>query len=245
MHLYDQVRKDKSKGYVELITNHGKFSLQLHCDIAPKTCDNFLLLSSNGYFNGTSFHRLVGDFMIQGGDPTGTGRGGQSVFGKPFEDEIDGRLKHDGPGVVSMANTGVRNDNKSQFFMTFSKCSHLDGKHTVFGKIVVGINDFMKLNFAATDGSDRPINPIKIEKILIVSDPFRELELSEQDHSEQAKIDAENALYIRAARGDVMANHPNRSLMRIGKYIDWDNIPLAEEGKRKNRSKPWSMASWM
>merc|ERR1740130_56617 len=99
------------------------------------TCENFVGLCDRGYYKGVPFHRLLRNFMVQGGDPTGTGTGGEAIWGKPFADEITSKYKHEGRGVLSMANSGV-NSNGSQFFITFKSCSHLDGKHSIFGRVV-------------------------------------------------------------------------------------------------------------
>ena len=222
--VYDQVKKEKKKGYVKIITNRGSFNLQLHSDISPIACDNFLQLCESKYFENQSFHRLIPNFMIQGGDPSGSGRGGQSAFGAPFPDEFDNRLKHDSPGVVSMANSGKKDDNKSQFFITFSPCPHLDNKHTVFGKIVGGMDEFMRLNTTATNSNDVPIEPIRIERTVVVSDPFRDVERSADEEKEKAQQEKTDAIYIQAARSDPMAHHPNRHSMEIGKYIDWSAL---------------------
>ena len=223
-HLHDQVRKQKKKGYVQVITNRGSYSIQLHCDIAPVTCDSFLLLSASKYFDGQTFHRLIPNFMLQGGDPTGSGRGGQSAFGGPILDEFDARLKHDSPGVVSMANSGKKDDNKSQFFITFAPCPHLDNKHTVFGKIVGGLNEFMKLNLTPTNSNDVPIDPIRIEKIVVVDDPFTSFINEKNEKATEAAELQKQAMYLKAARSDPMAHHPNRGSLEIGKYIDWDAL---------------------
>ncbi|CAI7856649.1 unnamed protein product, partial [Closterium sp. NIES-53] len=100
-------------------------AVQLYHKHAPKTCRNFLELSRRGYYNGTKFHRVIKDFMAQGGDPTGTGRGGESIYGAKFEDEITRELKHTGAGVLSMANAGP-NTNGSQFFLTLAPTPWLD-----------------------------------------------------------------------------------------------------------------------
>lgn len=115
-------------------TNRGKISIELFPKNAPKTVNNFVFLAKEGFYDGVVFHRVINDFMIQGGDPTGTGRGGP---GYKFEDETKGNpLTHD-TGVISMANAGP-NTNGSQFFITHCPQPHLNGKHTVFGKVITG-----------------------------------------------------------------------------------------------------------
>ncbi|OOP57821.1 MAG: peptidylprolyl isomerase [Candidatus Brocadia carolinensis] len=126
---------DPKKTYhATMETNRGTISIELFPKNAPKTVNNFVFLAKEGFYDGVSFHRVISDFMIQGGDPTGTGRGGP---GYKFEDETKGNpLTHD-TGVISMANAGP-NTNGSQFFITHSPQPHLNGKHTVFGKVVTG-----------------------------------------------------------------------------------------------------------
>ncbi|MDO5580674.1 MAG: peptidylprolyl isomerase [Planctomycetia bacterium] len=115
-------------------TDKGTITLQLFADKTPKTVANFEKLANSGFYNGLKFHRVIKDFMIQGGCPLGTGTGGP---GYQFEDEFDPSLRHDGPGTLSMANAGP-NTNGSQFFITHVPCPWLDGKHTVFGKVLKG-----------------------------------------------------------------------------------------------------------
>lgn len=117
-------------------TDRGVIKLELFADKAPKTVANFEKLANSGFYDGITFHRVISDFMIQGGDPTGTGCGGP---GYTFEDEFHPDLRHDGPGVLSMANAGS-NTNGSQFFITHVPCPWLDGKHSVFGKVLEGQN---------------------------------------------------------------------------------------------------------
>ena len=123
---------DPKKSYtVTMETNRGPIVLELYPEHAPKTVNNFVFLAKEGFYDGVSFHRVIADFVIQGGDPTGTGRGGP---GYKFEDEVKNNpLRHE-TGVISMANAGP-NTNGSQFFITHSPQPHLDGKHTVFGKV--------------------------------------------------------------------------------------------------------------
>ena len=130
-----EIQIDSSKTYRAIIeTNIGVIELELYPQHAPKTVNNFVFLTGKGFYDGLSFHRVISNFMIQGGDPTGTGGGGP---GYRFEDEVaENPLKHE-KGVISMANAGP-NTNGSQFFITHAPQPHLNGKHTVFGKVVVG-----------------------------------------------------------------------------------------------------------
>lgn len=115
-------------------TTRGTIKLKLFADKTPRTVDNFVTLAKKGFYNGLKFHRVIANFMIQTGCPEGTGRGGP---GYKFKDEFHPDLKHDGPGVLSMANAGP-NTNGSQFFITHVACPHLDGKHSVFGRVLEG-----------------------------------------------------------------------------------------------------------
>lgn len=117
-----------------IVTNKGTIRLQLHDDKTPKTVENFETLAAKGFYDGLKFHRVIPNFMIQGGCPLGTGTGGP---GYSFADEFHAELKHDGPGVLSMANAGP-NTNGSQFFITHVATPWLDGKHSVFGRVLEG-----------------------------------------------------------------------------------------------------------
>ena len=130
-----EMQIDPKKNYAASIeTSKGTIEIELFAQYAPKTVNNFVFLAREGYYDGVSFHRVINDFMIQGGDPTGTGRGGP---GYKFEDEFSGNpLKHE-TGVLSMANAGP-GTNGSQFFITHAPQPHLDGRHTVFGKVTSG-----------------------------------------------------------------------------------------------------------
>jgi len=132
-----EMQIDPKKTYQATVdTSRGAIQIQFYPQHAPKTVNNFVFLAKEGFYDGITFHRVIGNFMIQGGDPTGTGRGGP---GYRFEDELKGNpLTHD-TGVLSMANAGP-NTNGSQFFITHSPQPHLNGKHTVFGKVVNGMD---------------------------------------------------------------------------------------------------------
>jgi cyclophilin family peptidyl-prolyl cis-trans isomerase len=128
---------DPKKTYTAIFhTEKGDIEIQLHADKTPKTVNNFVFLAREGFYDGTTFHRVIAKFMAQGGDPTGTGRGGP---GYDFADEFDKSLKHDKPGVLSMANAGP-NTNGSQFFITHVPTPWLDNKHSVFGQVVKGMD---------------------------------------------------------------------------------------------------------
>merc|ERR1719379_440885 len=172
--LYNVVRKAKTKAYVRLVTSEGMLNLELHTNIVPRTTDNFLRLCEKDYYNGTHFHRLIHNFMMQGGDPTNSGRGGESAFedGKAFKDEIDSRLSHQGPGIVSMATSG-KNTNKSQFFISLKSCQHLDGKHSVFGRVVGGLQLLEVFNKWEVE-KDKPVKDIKIIRTEVFKNPFKE-----------------------------------------------------------------------
>ena len=120
-------------------TNMGTIELELYADQTPKTVENFAGLANKEFYSGVIFHRVIPNFMIQSGDPTGTGRGGESIWGKPFEDEIVSSLVFDEPGILAMANSGP-NTNGSQFFITVAATTWLNGNHTIFGKVIEGMD---------------------------------------------------------------------------------------------------------
>lgn len=150
-------------GEVVFETTQGKIVFALKPEVAPKACENFEGLVKKGYYDGITFHRIIKNFMIQGGDPTGTGRGGQSIYGQPFEDEFKPNVMFNKAGILAMANAG-RNTNGSQFFITTVPTPHLNGRHTIFGEVVEGMDVVKKLENVVTDGRDMPMQPQKILK---------------------------------------------------------------------------------
>jgi len=148
---------------VTLETSVGTFSVELYWQHAPKTCYNFTELARVGYYDKTKFHRVIRDFMIQAGDPTGTGRGGESIFGGKFEDEINRDLKHTGAGILSMANAGP-NTNGSQFFVTLGPAPWLDGKHTIFGRVLTGMQVVQRLGSVPTGTNETPLSDLLLIK---------------------------------------------------------------------------------
>ncbi|XP_068656536.1 peptidyl-prolyl cis-trans isomerase CYP65-like [Aristolochia californica] len=178
---YVKVEKNpKKKGYVQLHTTHGDLNIELHCDITPRACENFITLSERGYYNGIAFHRSIRNFMIQGGDPTGTGRGGESIWGKPFKDEFNSKLVHSGRGVVSMANSGPHT-NGSQFFILYKSANHLNFKHTVFGVVVGGMTTLAAMEKVPVDDDDRPLEEIKINGVTVFVNPYSEMDEEEEE----------------------------------------------------------------
>ncbi|RKY31828.1 MAG: peptidylprolyl isomerase [Candidatus Omnitrophota bacterium] len=152
----------KNKNVV-LETNQGAIEIKLMPEAAPKACENFIKLVNKGYYNGLIFHRVIKDFMIQGGDPTGTGMGGESIWGEPFQDEVHVDLKFDRPGLVAMANAGP-NTNGSQFFITTVATPWLNMQHTIFGEVVSGFEVVQRIESASTSTENRPIVEQKIIK---------------------------------------------------------------------------------
>eukprot|EP00002_Diphylleia_rotans_P017413 TRINITY_DN3382_c0_g1_i1.p1 TRINITY_DN3382_c0_g1~~TRINITY_DN3382_c0_g1_i1.p1 ORF type:complete len:143 (+),score=36.46 TRINITY_DN3382_c0_g1_i1:252-680(+) len=140
----------------------------------PKAAENFLALCASGYYDGTTFHRNIKGFMIQGGDPTGTGKGGQSIWGGKFEDKFHPNLKHNVRGIISMANSGA-NTNGSQFFITYAKHSHLNSKYTVFAKVIDGFDTLDAMEKVPVDEKDRPTHPITIESVTMHANPIADL----------------------------------------------------------------------
>uniref|UniRef100_A0A803KY99 PPIase cyclophilin-type domain-containing protein n=1 Tax=Chenopodium quinoa TaxID=63459 RepID=A0A803KY99_CHEQI len=188
---YIKVEKNpKKKGYVQLHTSHGDLNIELHCDIAPRTCENFISLCEKGYYNGVIFHRNIRNFMIQGGDPTGTGKGGESIWGKPFKDEVNSKLLHSGRGVVSMANSGPHT-NGSQFFIMYKSAKHLDYKHTVFGMVVGGMTTLTTLEKVPVDDEDRPLEEIKINRVSIFVNPYAEPDEEDEEKTKENKAEDE------------------------------------------------------
>jgi cyclophilin family peptidyl-prolyl cis-trans isomerase len=148
-------------------TNMGTIEIELYADQTPKTVENFAGLAKKDYYNGIIFHRVIPNFMIQGGDPTGTGRGGESLWGKPFADEIVPSLVFDEPGILAMANSGP-NTNGSQFFITVAATTWLNGNHTIFGKVIEGMDVVYAISKVPTSKpGDKPLQDVVMETVTI------------------------------------------------------------------------------
>ena len=146
-------------------TTQGDIEIQLKPDVAPKACENITKLAKKGYYDDVIFHRVIKEFMIQGGDPTGTGAGGESIWGKSFEDECASHVTFNKKGLLAMANAGP-GTNGSQFFITTAETPWLNGKHTIFGEVVKGYNIVEKIENIETK-SDRPTKEQKILSITV------------------------------------------------------------------------------
>lgn len=151
------------KKIAEFNTNKGVFKVELFNDKAPITVGNFIKLVEEGFYNNLTFHRVIPNFMIQGGCPHGTGRGGP---GYAIKDEFNHSLKHDSKGILSMANAGP-NTGGSQFFITVTPTPWLDGKHSIFGKVIEGMNIVEGISKVETDRNDRPMKKVSINNIKI------------------------------------------------------------------------------
>ena len=151
---------------IKIETTLGDIEAELYPAETPKTVENFVRLTREGFYNGIIFHRVIPEFMIQTGDPTGTGRGGP---GYKFADEFSPNLKHDRPGILSMANSGP-NTNGSQFFITTVPTPWLDGRHSVFGRVTSGMETVKKIEQAARDSQDKPLETIEMKSVIIADD---------------------------------------------------------------------------
>jgi peptidyl-prolyl cis-trans isomerase-like 2 len=255
---YRRIRRyKKSQAFVSLQTSLGRLNIVLFCSQVPETCHNFLLHCKSGYYSGTVFHRLIPGFMIQGGDPKGTGRGGESAFpgGKAFADEYHPSLKHDSRGILSMANSGTHT-NKSQFFITFGACSHLDRKHSVFGKVVGGKEVLNKMEAMQTK-KDRPIIDIRIIDAAVYDDPYDkvkeqyEKELEEKLASTGMKKSAASAADQRewfsnpapeSQRATATATATSGS-SGVGQFIDLPKVKAANRAAVKAAKKKRKISS--
>ncbi|SCM23463.1 peptidyl-prolyl cis-trans isomerase, putative [Plasmodium chabaudi chabaudi] len=158
---YYKMKGHVERGYITIYTNLGDFEVELYWYHSPKTCLNFYTLCEMGFYDNTIFHRVIPNFVIQGGDPTGTGKGGKSIYGEYFEDEINKELKHTGAGILSMSNNGP-NTNSSQFFITLAPLPHLDGKHTIFARVSKNMACIENIASVQTTATNKPIFDLKI-----------------------------------------------------------------------------------
>ncbi|KAG0624309.1 hypothetical protein M758_3G238700 [Ceratodon purpureus] len=156
---------------VTLSCTHGNLEIVLFTKDTSRTCRNFVELCKAGYYDGTTFHKIVPHFMCQAGDPSGTGRGGESIYGTKFADEMSAKHSHDRKGIVSMANSG-RNSNTSQFFILFEPSPHLDGKHTIFGQVKEHCFPVLDAMQRVKVKTSKPIVPVKLFVAEVTEDPW-------------------------------------------------------------------------
>jgi cyclophilin family peptidyl-prolyl cis-trans isomerase len=165
----DNIKDDQKKLFANIKTSMGDIRIELFPDEAPKTVENFVELAKKNYYNGVIFHRVIENFMIQGGDPTGTGRGGESVWGGKFKDEFSPKLTFDKAGLLAMANAGP-GTNGSQFFITLVPTTWLNNHHTIFGKVVNGIDVVNAIGKTKTK-NDRPVIDVVMKEVVIENSP--------------------------------------------------------------------------
>lgn len=171
------VSEPPTKGKVILNTTYGPMDIELWPKEAPKAVRNFVQLCMEDYYDNTIFHRIIKSFLVQGGDPTGTGEGGESIYGSVFADEFHSRLRFNHRGIVACANAGPSHSNGSQFFITLDRCDWLDRKHTIFGKVTGdSIYNLIRLGEVETDKNDRPLDPLpKITSVEVLWNPFDDI----------------------------------------------------------------------
>lgn len=232
-------RRVRNPGYARLHTSLGDLNLELLPEFAPRAVWNFVKLAQRGYYKDVAFHRVIRNFMVQGGDPTGTGRGGSSVWGKSFQDEFEGPLSHDGRGVLSMANKG-KNTNSSQFFILFRAAKHLDRKHTIFGRVVGDMETLSRIeNVEVSEADKRPKVDVVIKDIVVYVDPFEEFQKGKRERDEREKErdeiaksggteDDRTTWTGKRIRVDGKGGEARGGVRDVGRYL---NTPAANEGE--------------
>ncbi|KAG2071067.1 cyclophilin-like protein [Suillus decipiens] len=227
-----------TNGRVVIDTTAGEIEVELWSKETPKTCRNFIALALEGYYDGVIFHRIVPGFLVQTGDKTGTGGGGESFYGEPFEDEIHPRLRYAHRGLVAMANNGTKNSNDSQFFITLDRADELHGKHTLFGRVIGDtVYNVMKIGEMEIGENERPLYPPKIKSIKIVDNPFPDIipritaaeKRAQQRAREAGQREREEAERRRGAKKDV-------KLLSFGEEQDDETEPVAF--RKKNIVRP-------
>ncbi|XP_071478917.1 LOW QUALITY PROTEIN: spliceosome-associated protein CWC27 homolog, partial [Diadema antillarum] len=224
------IQEPPTNGKVLLKTTCGDIDIELWSKETPKACRNFVQLCMEGYYDGTIFHRIIKDFMAQCGDPTGTGEGGESIYGHPFKDEFHSRLRFVRRGLIAMANAGP-NDNGSQFFITLGPCEHLRNKHTLFGKIAGDtLFNAMKLGEVEIGEDDRPLYPPQIKSAQVLANPFDDIEPRQLKKSKNDKEEKKAKSKSKATK--------NFSLLSFGEEAEEneEEISVASQAM-KNKSK--------
>ncbi|MCO5552523.1 hypothetical protein L7F22_006035 [Adiantum nelumboides] len=196
------VLEPPTRGKVILNTTEGPLDIELWPKEAPKAVRNFVQLCVDGYYDDTSFHRIIKSFMIQGGDKSGTGTGGESIYGGPFADEFHSRLRFSHRGLIACANAGTPNSNNSQFFISLDRCDWLDRKNTIFGKVTGNtIYNLLKLGEAETGEDDKPVEPIpKILSVEVLWSPFDDIVPTTSQKSVAAAEDNDTKITVKKVK---------------------------------------------
>jgi peptidyl-prolyl cis-trans isomerase-like 3 len=160
---------------VTLHTTLGDIKVEVYCEQVPLAAENFLALCASGYYDNNLFHRNIKGFIVQTGDPSGTGTGGRSIWGKNFKDEFVPSLKHNKRGILSMANSGP-DTNGSQFFISYAKQPHLNNVYTVFAHVISGFETLDALEKVPVDETDCPVTPVRIRNVTIHANPLAEMQ---------------------------------------------------------------------
>uniref|UniRef100_A0A673Y0F2 Spliceosome-associated protein CWC27 homolog n=1 Tax=Salmo trutta TaxID=8032 RepID=A0A673Y0F2_SALTR len=220
------IQEPPTNGKVLIKTSAGDIDIELWSKEAPKAARNFVQLCMEGYYDGTPFHRVVPEFIVQGGDPTGSGTGGESIYGRPFKDEFHSRLRFNRRGLVAMANAGPH-DNGSQFFFTLGRADELNNKHTIFGKVTGDtVYNMLRLSEVECDQEERPLNPHKIRTTEVLHSPFddiipreRKKSKKDEDKKEGKKSQSKATNYEQSDSGPIYFVR-NFSLLSFGEEAE-------------------------
>ncbi|KAJ1971870.1 Peptidyl-prolyl isomerase cwc27, partial [Dimargaris verticillata] len=247
------IQEPPTRGHIYLETTKGTIEVALWPKEAPLACRNFVQLCLEGYYDGTIFHRVVPGFIVQGGDPTGTGEGGESVYegGEPFKDEFHSRLRFVRRGLLAMANAGP-NDNNSQFFFTLDRTDELQRKHTIFGT-AIGDSVFtvLKIGELETDDQERPRYPPKILSTTVVENPFPDIvpritaeERQQQKTRRDGASEGQQTARNKRARQSKRKGIKNRNLLSFGGGADdAENDDMDPFATAKGKGKGFKMQS--
>ncbi|CAN8004193.1 unnamed protein product [Ixodes hexagonus] len=231
------IQEPPTSGKVLLKTTVGDIDVELWSKETPKACRNFVQLCLDGYYDGTIFHRVVKGFIAQGGDPTGTGEGGESIYGAPFKDEFHTRLRFVRRGLVAMASGGT-DDNGSQFFFTLGATPDLQNKHTVFGKVAGNtLYNMLRLEEGLVDSNDRPLHPHKIISTEVLVNPFDDLVAREKEKIRVADEERAAKQKLKSS-ASAAAAAKNYKLLSFGEEAEEDEMELDAASKdQKGKSK--------
>ncbi|KAL4431122.1 hypothetical protein ABPG75_006378 [Micractinium tetrahymenae] len=227
-----------TQGKVVLRTTLGDLDIELWPKEAPKAVRNFVQLCTEGYYDGTIFHRMIKDFMVEGGDPTGTGNGGESIYGQPFRDEFHSRLKFNHRGLVACANQNKRDTNGSQFFITLDRADHCNRQYTIFGKVTGDtIYNLSRFNELEANDEDRPVHPPVLNRADVLWNPFDDLKPRVDRDAREAAEKAAAEKAAAEAKKQTRKQAKNFSLMSFGEEAEEEDAEAAEAAaKLKIRS---------